>query len=465
VRKWRIVILVGICAAALAFAILDRWLRPLDLDTERRAARAAGLPVTPADMPLPRYPPGQDAAPNWKALGSLPEAAGDSPTWAAIDAASVHGVPSPSSNPDLFRFVAEQRHTLGLLHAAASKPGRTVTRAWGPDPEFSNFLQARQGSKMLRLESLAIARQGHPVEAIRNQAVGFRIADQVAQDPVIISYLVAVAVENIAMAGMADIARENPTPAVAAAIRSSIATGAPNYDFVRDVKGETLWTLDSIHRINSLADIRAMINPSATASPSKLESRPSGFMRYAVQEPAEAIYLRYAARFLRAAELPRGRREAAMEAVTNEASRAARRGPAYLIASLCLPTNSRTYFTDDRVRAQRAVLLAGADVLAYRAAHGRYPRTLAEASPNAYDIFSGKPLGYRRVNDGFVVYSVGPDGKFTGRRGAPLMGQIYFGYPSDILEAARGPLTRKRPTPAGAVPTPGQMVPAAPPHP
>ena len=58
----------------------------------------------------------------------------------------------------------------------------------------------------------------------------------------------------------------------------------------------------------------------------------------------------------------------------------------------------------------------GLAVEKYRAAKGRLPATLNELVP-AYlesvppDPFDGKPLRFRELSDGFVVYSIGPDGK------------------------------------------------------
>jgi hypothetical protein len=43
---------------------------------------------------------------------------------------------------------------------------------------------------------------------------------------------------------------------------------------------------------------------------------------------------------------------------------------------------------------------------------GKLPATLADIASDApVDRFSGKPYVYKVLPDGFVVYSVGPDGK------------------------------------------------------
>jgi hypothetical protein len=59
------------------------------------------------------------------------------------------------------------------------------------------------------------------------------------------------------------------------------------------------------------------------------------------------------------------------------------------------------------------MMLVAFDVAAYRQAHGKYPDALAKL-PNAdqlpVDTFSGTPFNYRLTEDGFMLWSVGPNG-------------------------------------------------------
>jgi hypothetical protein len=55
----------------------------------------------------------------------------------------------------------------------------------------------------------------------------------------------------------------------------------------------------------------------------------------------------------------------------------------------------------------------------HRLAHGTWPTALAELPPDLLpfvplDPFDGRPLRYRRLADGVVVYSVGPDSQDDG---------------------------------------------------
>jgi len=64
--------------------------------------------------------------------------------------------------------------------------------------------------------------------------------------------------------------------------------------------------------------------------------------------------------------------------------------------------------------ARRYALLAAAALAVHRAETGEFPKKLAELTPKLLeqvpaDPFTGEPLIYRRTEDGYVLYSVGPD--------------------------------------------------------
>ena len=59
---------------------------------------------------------------------------------------------------------------------------------------------------------------------------------------------------------------------------------------------------------------------------------------------------------------------------------------------------------------------------AYRADNNRYPEKLADLAPKYLtavpdDLFNGEPLIYKPGENGYLFYSVGPNGKDDGGRG------------------------------------------------
>jgi hypothetical protein len=94
--------------------------------------------------------------------------------------------------------------------------------------------------------------------------------------------------------------------------------------------------------------------------------------------------------------------------------------PRHVINAMLLPVYD-TFPRQEAVRTARIRLLGvAAAVRAYRLKHGRYPATLAEAGVADLnkDPFTGAEFIYRPSAQGFLVYSVGEDGRDDGGKRA-----------------------------------------------
>jgi hypothetical protein len=96
----------------------------------------------------------------------------------------------------------------------------------------------------------------------------------------------------------------------------------------------------------------------------------------------------------------------------------------HLINLLFLPTDYATGENIEPMYASRLRLADLAFALAgYRSDHGRYPHSLKELSP-AYiadipnDPFTDRDLVYQSKGTGYLLYSVGPNGRDDGGRNA-----------------------------------------------
>jgi hypothetical protein len=89
--------------------------------------------------------------------------------------------------------------------------------------------------------------------------------------------------------------------------------------------------------------------------------------------------------------------------------------PKFLMTGLLLPSLEKFARSDVRTKAILRTAVAGIACERFRREKGRWPTGLAEV-PKAIlpevplDPYDGRPLRFRRVADGVVVYSVGPDG-------------------------------------------------------
>jgi hypothetical protein len=91
----------------------------------------------------------------------------------------------------------------------------------------------------------------------------------------------------------------------------------------------------------------------------------------------------------------------------------------HILIGLFLPALEKVQSAIDRCdQTQRNLHLAFA-LAAYQRDHGKYPAVLADLAPKYLesipdDLVAGKPLAYRPGGDGYLLYSVGPDGKDDG---------------------------------------------------
>ena len=92
-----------------------------------------------------------------------------------------------------------------------------------------------------------------------------------------------------------------------------------------------------------------------------------------------------------------------------------------ILSGLLLPGLSACTTAEDRGNMRFDVTKLAFALAEYRAAHGSYPAKLADLVPKYVavvpkDIFSGRALHYKPQADGYLLYSVGPNGKDDGGR-------------------------------------------------
>jgi hypothetical protein len=87
-----------------------------------------------------------------------------------------------------------------------------------------------------------------------------------------------------------------------------------------------------------------------------------------------------------------------------------------LIISFCMPPVQKALESSDRVEQVQRNLHVAFALAAYKADEGRYPKSLDALAPKYLktvpdDLFSGKSLIYRLDGNGYLLYSVGVNGK------------------------------------------------------
>jgi hypothetical protein len=86
-----------------------------------------------------------------------------------------------------------------------------------------------------------------------------------------------------------------------------------------------------------------------------------------------------------------------------------------MMLSLFLPAVSAAISAEDRANMMLELTRVAAALAVYRAERGTYPEKLDELLPDVLgelpvDVYHGKPLIYKRLADGFLLYSAGENG-------------------------------------------------------
>jgi hypothetical protein len=142
----------------------------------------------------------------------------------------------------------------------------------------------------------------------------------------------------------------------------------------------------------------------------------------AVYKPAgllgldELVYFGFAQDFVRVTELSPPQRVAATQALTEKVERL----PFYAVRSRrTLDISGDAVTRDVKAIARTRTAVASLAIERYRLAKGSLPEKLDDLVPTylkaiPQDPFDGKPLRYKKLAKGYVVYSVGDDGEDNG---------------------------------------------------
>ena len=292
----------------------------------------------------------------------------------------------------------------------------------------------KSAASYLSLHAVASLRKGDSQTALEDIKLSLRLAEAVHSEPILISYLVRIALLQTALQpiweGLAD---HQWTDAELAAIAAELDRLDLLADYHLAMRGErafSLWAVDYFHRrgfrgFSELdgSDPNAGQTPGGTLLGKTLGTGlfdliPSGWF-----DQNKLSLARMQANYI----LPLVNREqrlvspvSARQIQTAIENRISRPTPYDLFSRMLIPALTQT--AEKSARAQTLVDLAivACAMERYRLAHGQYPETLDKLRPQfmaklPHDVINGEPLNYRRTaDDSFILYSAGWNEKDDG---------------------------------------------------
>jgi hypothetical protein len=400
---------------------------------EKAALEAAGFPMRPEQVIPAAIPEKDNAAPLYnaavKALKDVP-----------FEGESVDGVASSNlfdqlrltavavrKNPDdaeaaknFETLVRDPRVTdfLASVESASALPGYRQENDYSKGAEMSlpHVIDNLTVSQILAALALQQMRQGNTAAAWRTIETSFRFADTLRDEPLIISQLVRISSQVIAIEAMKDLAAVSAPPdEVSQKIQKQLSLSDQEKSMALALNGERIFFSEwafSRHRPDLLKYV-SIVSDSSNED-QKTSYFPEAFLLFPyssrwsaalfgpmVMPWDHALYLKTMSAML-------------AEPFSNEtatADQSFEELPAYgVLTRLVVPALSRCRSSALYGNGASIVGLLGLKAIDYKQRRGSFPSDLQVlGAQDLVDPFTGEPLVYRPEPNGFLLYSVGPD--------------------------------------------------------
>ena len=461
-------------AAVLLFEAL--WPSELDPSQYKAVARELGLKEIPSAEFAMKSPHGE--ANRKRVAAWMPQPSQDNLDSGlaaepdlVIDAAAEHPWTS-AQIPPLAAWVKENEGPLDLIVEASHRP-----RYYSPSPTLIDDqhdmlismmlpgVQAvRDGVRGLNLRAMQHIGENRPDKAWQDILAMYRLSSLVAQGSTLVEQLVAIAIRSIAFRATGALLSSDKLPKeLAQQIQKDLEAIQPLANVASCVdQNERLCGLNAIvHlKMHGLSQLNALTDGGNS------ERSPIDFLsvdwnvalrklNQAYDEAAAAMKLppgdeRQQALGQFESNLSADQRSVKqpgrlLPAIVSRGARSDLAGS--IIQALMLPALNAAISAEERANSMLSLAQVAAALAVYRAEHGAYPEKLDELVPGTLaklpvDIFHGKPLVYKRVDEGYLLFSLGLNGQDDG--GSNSLMQIFAGQPTESMEPGEAEAVRSK---------------------
>ena len=417
----------------LPFTLTDAWeaVTSARLAARLNAMRAAGEPVTLADMAkmYPDPPAGRNAADLYDAAFKLADAAKLQEGVEDLPLVGTEKLPEVDKDfpadllADVGAYVKASGQVLRLLHDAAAldecKFQIDMTKGMGM--LLPHLSKMRGGARLLALEAAWLTESGKPDQAAESLWAGLRLGHALCREPVLVSGLVRIACDGIAVGQIERlVSRGSPSAAQLEKLESALRAEAD------PKRMERLFLAERCFGMSIYQD--QILKPGGRGLAELGIMEPLAF-RFIPRTYFKADMIEYVAlmnQYVAAAKKPYP--QSFIEGARIGAKIDEQIPKYYIICRMVLPALGRIFTTGQRHMAKLDSARVALAALRYKARNQRLPDKLGDLVPGfieavPLDPFVGKPLRYRRDADGFVIYGVGENGKDDGGAAQEIEGK------------------------------------------
>ncbi len=316
-------------------------------------------------------------------------------------------------------YVSSNSTAYAALHQSLKLPASRYPGTFSFNMLLPHLSPVKGAAQKLALAAQLAAEQGKPDEATAAIEDVFHVGRTLEPEPLFISALVRNAGVAIgASSAERVINRVELTDEQVARIQSVIASALATNSLVRGLVGEMAFLLDGVFLASMSPPSGAIVQPS-----------PGEKFGYAIYTASglkgadESAYVDAMIRLQEAASEDFPRRLTTVSNIVYEVSGGTNGWPfVKMITRMTIPSVARGIEREARMIAALLCAQAALAVERFRMAHGgTLPASLAELVPQYLaavpsDPYDGKPLRFKPLVKGFVVYSLGEDGDDDGGR-------------------------------------------------
>ncbi len=432
VRRHRIAVVGMSCALLLLLAIVWNLVIPHP-DPRVEALRRQGLPVTLQELNTwyAPVPPAENAAMIYSEAFAQASFNTTTPgaSEPALDTAALpaRGRKFTAENKkQLIALLAKSQEELRLLYSvpAGRRSRYPIDLNQGSTTLLPHLAKVKRAMLLLTAEATLDAEDGERDKAVGALVAAGRVADSLRDEPLIISQLVRFACDGIFVSRLERVINlaDLGDPQLESLQRVCQEAEQPSGLF-RGMVGEQAMGISFFTNPRAQASLfRAQQAGAGTGQPNRMQEMLglSVLKTLGLFRRDQEFFMQVMATNIAVAKLPfPDRFEAGKEADQSLSSRPRR---LCIFSRMLLPSLSRAFIRDADHTAQLRVARTALALERFRLAHnGTLPGRFDELVP-AYlpepvsDPVDGQPLRFKALNKGFVVWSVGSDGKDDGGR-------------------------------------------------
>jgi len=304
-------------------------------------------------------------------------------------------------------YVADNNEALELFHKAAGIEHcrYPIDLSAGFATLVPNLSEMRNSVRLLELEAILHAEDGDGAAATLSAISGFGIARSLAREPLTISQLVRSGCQNIAISTVEQVInRAELTDEQLLELIERVRESERISDMSRAFVGERCVGISFFGNPES-------VDPGLVGNSIPFQPIIGLYKAVGMADSDMVIYLDIMDGYMKSTRLPLHERQRAVDAVSAKIQSTSK---IHVLLHVITPALSRVTTIELRTIANLRTADAALAAQRYRLAAGKLPEKLADLVPTYLqsvpkDPFDGNELRYKKLEPGFVVYSIGED--------------------------------------------------------